>query len=297
MSNTEPQTSLMAQVDRGSLGLIQELFRAAARRVRTRLVNRINDDVAVRYGTVETVSLGRALERLHQQEGGAFATFHLEPSGLPCVVVIQGPLLYRMVGIMLGEDPSREAPLYHWRPLTAVDLNIARRLTQDVLLAIQESCALPQVPDLVFEGVTGNPRVRCPLPMASTVVEASLDFGPPERPYGLLSVIVPGQAAGVLWPSRTNKIRADHAPTNEGIGRVLPVPVTVVAELARVTMPIQRVRQLSVGSLLDLGQLRDVQLRVGDMPVLAAEYGDIDGVRSVKIKRRIGQLMGPQPSQ
>lgn len=290
MNEDRQSNSLMAQVDRGVLGIIQEVFRASARRIRNRMVNRTNSNLAVRFGAVEISHLGRVLERIQTQDGGAFATFRFGEQGLPGLMVVQGPLLYRMVGIMLGEDLTKEVPLYHWRPLTRVDLQIARRLCVEVLGGIQEAIQMDPVPQLTLETISDNPRVRLPLPQGSTVVEVSLDFGPPDQPFGLMSIIVPGQSAGVLWPDHLNRPSAPVATDPAGFDRVMPVPVTVVAELARVKMSLSKVQDLRPGALIDLGFLREVMMRVGDRPLLAAEAGESDGLRSVRITRRLAQL-------
>ncbi len=250
MSLKEQDTanSMLAQVDRGVLGLIQELFRTVARLVRVSLVNRANQDVAVRFGTVEIASLSRVLDRIQTQEGGAFGTFRVVPGDIPGIVVVQGPVLYRLVGLMLGEDDRIEPQLYRWRPLTQVDLRVADRVCRDVLGALADSVMTATRPRVELESLSGNPRVRFPLPGGTTVVEASLDFGPPDNPFGLVSVVLPGQATGILWPSRTARPRLTEHPPTEGIERVYSLPVEIVAALARLQMPMSRVKTREVGS-------------------------------------------------
>lgn len=297
MTGTEDtrSNSLLSQVDRGVLGLVQELYRTVARLVRNRLVNRVNGEMQIRYGTVEIASLGRVMDRIQSQDGGAFATFRLQPANVPGVIVIQGQLLYRLVGVMLGESSEGEPSLYHWRPLTPVDLRIAQRVCDDILGGLIEASPMPVPPDVVLESVTANPRVRTGLPRGTTVIEASLDFGPPDNPYGLVSIILPGQATGILWPSRTHRPQGSREASQEGISRVMPLPVTAVAELARVRLPLAKVRQLRVGTMLELGNLRDVEVRVGGKPALVAEPGERDGVRSIRVKRKLGGDEGNRP--
>lgn len=278
--------SMLAQVDRGVLGLIQELFRSMARLVRVSLVNRANADLQVRFGTVEIASLSRVQARLQAQEGGAFGTFRVSPGNIPGIIVVQGPVLYRLTGIILGEGTDIEVPMYHWRPLTRVDLLLARRICEDVLDGLADAVSLSKRPTIALESVTGNPRIRYPLPGGTTVVEASLDLGPPDNPYGLISVVLPGQATGILWPSRTSRPMIDEDPPEEGIRRVFPLPVEVVASLAKVTMPMSRVRSLQVGDTIDLGSIREVEVSVGGRAALSAEPGEMDGHRSVRVIRR-----------
>jgi flagellar motor switch protein FliM len=68
---------------------------------------------------------------------------------------------------------------------------------------------------------------------------------------------------------------------------VLPLPVTVVAELRRIQVPLAQLREIKPGQLLDLGPARDVVLRVGDRATLVGEAGIQNAARSVRVKSRI----------
>ena len=69
--------------------------------------------------------------------------------------------------------------------------------------------------------------------------------------------------------------------------RVMPVPVTVVAELGRVAMPLNEVKRIEVGTEIDLGFEKDVEIRVGDRQVMTAEAGIVNGRRSVRVKSKV----------
>ena len=278
--------SLLAQVDTGLLSHVQDLFRTASRKVRSRLVNRSGTDIPVRFGTADLANLGQVQDRQMSQEG-AFARFRMQPGDLPGMIVIQGPLLFRLVGIMLGEDPGGDPPLYRWRSLTNVDLRIAQRICEDALNGLLEACPVQVQPSIDLEVVSANPRMPFPLPRSTMVVEATLDFGPPEDPYGLMSIILPAQLAGVLWPKgRARKERTEDA-VSEGMKRVLPLGVTLVAELGRLRMPLGQMNQLQIGSVIDLGPFKQVTVMVGDRDTMVAEPGERDGVRCVRVVKRI----------
>ena len=116
---------LVGQVDQGVLGLVQDLFRTAVRRMRRRLINRSGTDVQVRFGSVEFNHLGHLQDRMVSQEGGIFVLFEISPGDMQSVLIIEGSLWFRLLGLLLGEDQLTEQPLYRWRALTRVDLNIA----------------------------------------------------------------------------------------------------------------------------------------------------------------------------
>lgn len=285
-------TSILGHVDRGMLGAVQDLFRTAGRGVRTRLVNRSGADVPVRVGAAELMSLGAVQDRIQSQEGGAFVAFRIEPWDLPGMLVIEGPLLFRLVGILLGEDTGGESPLYRYRTLTRVDLRLARRVAEDALDGLADALR-GSASNAAFrvERVSGSPRWSLPLPRSSTILEATLDLGPPSDPYGLLSFVLPAQIARQLLPGIGPKHREAH---RVGMQRVLPLPVTAVAELARVKLPLERLKSLEVGSMIDLGPVHEVRLRVGGKDTIVAEPGERNGVRSIRVLRRVEPNRDPE---
>ena len=101
-----------------------------------------------------------------------------------------------------------------------------------------------------------------------------------------MSVVLPGTASGILWPNGTR--RRSGRDAGKGLLRVLPIPVEATAELARVKMNLHTMRALRVGSTIDLGNVADVKVRVGGRVVMQAEAGEREGVRCVRVKRRVG---------
>lgn len=286
-ADNERSTALLAKVDSGILGHVQDLFRTASRNVRTRLVNRSGVDVPVRMAMCELGALGSVLDRLQQQEGGAFVAFRLNPGDHPGLLVIQGPVLFRLVGLLLGEDPDGKPPLYRWRSLTRVDLRIARRVTEDILEGFNDALPADAHVRAEFSLVSANPRLPHSMERSVTVVETALDFGPPEDPFGLITMVIPAQVAANFWGRSSGRASANLDINPEGVDRVLTLPVTLVAELARLSLPISQVKVLVPGSEIDLGIIRDATLRVGGRSLFLADAGQQDGVRSVLIKKRL----------
>ncbi|MBN2799923.1 MAG: FliM/FliN family flagellar motor switch protein [Deltaproteobacteria bacterium] len=282
-------TAVLAKVDSGILGQVQDLFRAATRNIRARLVNRSGSDIPVRMAMCELATLGSVMDRLQHQDGGAFVRFELFPGGQAALMVIQGPVLFRLVGLLLGEDPEGKSQMYRWRSLTRLDLRIARRVSEDILEGLTEAFPVHAKAKAVFEMVSASPRVSLSLERSATVIETSLDLGPPEDPFGLVTVVIPAQAASQFWPREVLRRSEERRDPAVGIQRVMPLQVSVVAELARMPMPIGKIRALDVGSEIDLGLVREVKLRVSGQVVMTAEAGEQDGVRSVRIKARVSE--------
>jgi len=286
MENQNRNNPLVGQVDLGVIGLVQDLFRTAVRKMRIRLVNRSTIDIQVRFGSAEFNHLGHLQDRMISQEGGIFVLFELNPGAMQSVLIIEGSLWFRLLGLLLGEDPAKEPPLYRWRALTRVDLNVAQRVVSDILSGLVESCPVNVEANTEILEISSNPRIPMLIPRGTTMVEVHLDFGPPDDPYGLMTLAIPAQIGSALWP-REGFARAGRAKS--GIQRVLPLPITLVGELARVRMPLQKVRELQVGSVIDLGYLREVQLSVAGHPTMMAEFGERDGYRCARITRRINE--------
>lgn len=289
MDNERGQaTALLAKVDSGIVGHVQDLFRNVARSIRTHLVNRAGVDIPLRMAMVELGSLGAVLDRLQNQEGGVFARFVVGPTDHTGLLVIQGPVLSRLVGLFLGEQPDSSQALYRWRPLTRLDLRIARRLCEDILEGFADATPSGVRTLTRLELVSANPRLPLPLERSTTVIEAALDFGPPEDPYGLVTMVIPAQIASYYWPKGPTKAKGEGQVA--GMDRVMDVPVSVVAELTRVRMAMGKVRALRPGDLVELGVVRHTELKVGNRTVMLAEPGEQDGYRSVRIKKVVAPV-------
>ncbi|MFK7929247.1 MAG: FliM/FliN family flagellar motor C-terminal domain-containing protein, partial [Myxococcota bacterium] len=130
--------------------------------------------------------------------------------------------------------------------------------------------------------------VEMPLPRNTPLLDVTLDFGPAEDPYGLVTLALPVSLAELIWPDATQRNEA----TERGVSRVLPLPVTVVAELARVKMSLSDLTALQEGSLVALGSPKSVGLSVSGRTALAAEAGVVDGTRCVRVLRRGGASAG-----
>ena len=284
VSQSQP---LLARVDPRALAMVEDLFRNTAYKVRKRLINRVGGDMTVRYGASTVSSLGEVFDRLHGH-GAAIGQFSAKrrDAQVRGVIVLEGALVHRMVGLMLGESDDAVQP-GAIRALTSLDLQIAGRICGEILDGMCEASALKSPPTVALDSVTPTSRAIPSLPRSATVLQSTLDFGPADGPYGLASVLLPAQARGVLWSGDPRGDGRMAVGDGTGITRVLPVALTVLAELARVTLSFKKLRTIKVGDTLDIGAVREVELRVGGRPALTGEAGEADGVRSVRINRRV----------
>jgi flagellar motor switch protein FliM len=276
------QEALLQRVDPNDLATVRDWLDAAAPELRNLLVKRCGKDTPVHIDPAQSVRLE---EVLHRSTVTA-CPFHNEPTGLRGLVLLETSLVCAVVGRFLG-DSSDEPPIE--RPLTRIDLRMGQRLCEDVIRALQSSCAMEDVPVLRPGRISANPRTVQALPQARNVIDASFVIGEPDMPLGRIWVVLPPQGAGILWPQRHPRPNVRTHPAM-GMQRVMPLPLPVVAELARATIPLARLQKLQVGDMLELGPMHNVTLRVGERPTMLAEPGESDGVRSVRIRRRLAEL-------
>ncbi|MEQ1504721.1 MAG: FliM/FliN family flagellar motor switch protein [Myxococcota bacterium] len=270
---------LLGHLDPAASRMVEELFRAAVGRVRTRLVNRVGTDLPVDSISTEWAPLGQALDGL--APGAAVATFRIEPSGLTGVCAVEGELLTRLVGQILGQQNEGTWTAAADRPLSRFDLVIARRVSEDVLGGIVE--LFPQEHTVSVLAVGSSARVALGLPRTAFVGSTVYEVEAPGGHRGRIQVVMPSEITRVAAPRPAPRA----SDPREGLERVLLLPVTVVAELRRISLSLSQLKAVRPGQILDLGPAKDVVVRVGDRPALLGEPGVQNTLRSVRIKGRV----------
>lgn len=281
---SSPGVDALGRVDRVQVQHVEDLIAAAVRRIRVMLVNRLGVGVPVRFGEVGNITFGELTEQFLSEGAGVFVTYSFEPGGHRGLLAIDGALLYRIMGLLLGEDPHGEPAPFVWRAPTRMDLAIAERLAADIFEGVLESLPPGTGGRLRIDEVTANPRVRLPYGPSMPMWDVTLDFGPPQDPFGLVTLALPSTFAETVWP---RPARPMIAP-DEGTQRVLSLPVSLVAELGRISLPLGEVHAMSEGTLLPLSMPREVVLSVAGHRRFIAEAGVVDGQRCVRVVRKPG---------
>jgi flagellar motor switch protein FliM len=280
---------LLAQRSRDSeaaMPAVEDFFHAVALRIRARLVNRSAADIEVRVAGVEVKPLGAVLEDSEYRENAVYGLMRFTPPGLPGLIVLQGALLSKIVGAMLGEYMDDEADPPAVRALTAVEQQIAVRVCNDVVSELKDAWPVSDVPRIEVDRPATSGRVVAGAVRSVAVFSATLDFGPPTNPYGLLSCNVPVQVfRNMGGPSVIEQEPQAERPVD--FSRVMPLEVEMVAELAKISMSVAQIRALEVGHTLDVGPVRTATLKINGMPVMEGKPGEVDGHRSVQILRRL----------
>jgi flagellar motor switch protein FliM len=265
---------------------VEDFFLAVAHRIRARLVNRSAADIQVRVAGVEVKSLGSVLEDPEYRENAIYGLMRFTPPGLPGLIVLQGSLLSKIVGAMLGEYMGDDDEPPAVRALTAVEQQIALRVCNDVVSELDGAWPVSPAPRIEVDRPATSGRVVAGAVRSVSVFSATLDFGPPTNPYGLLSCNVPVQVFRDMGgPSVIEQDKPGRSSVD--LSRVMPLEVELVAEVARLKMSVGQIRALEIGDALEAGPMRTALLKVNGRALMEGKPGEVDGHRSVQITRRI----------
>ena len=287
VENDNP-ASLLSQRSKeaeAAMHAVEDFFRVVAHKVRARLVNRSSVDIPVRVAGVEVKSLGAVLEDNEYREGSIYSLLRFNPLGMPGMIVLQGALLGRIVGTMLGEDPEEESQMGAVKALTPVEQKIAHRVCGDLVSELHDGWPVTPVPRIETDAPASSPRSVTGNVRNTEVFAATLDFGPPTNPYGLLCCAIPVQAFRAL--SGPVVIAREKSPPSVDLSALLPIEVEVVAELASFELKVSQLESMAVGDTLEVGHIRSARLKVNGKPTFEGVAGEVDGHRSVQIQRRL----------
>jgi hypothetical protein len=125
-------------------------------------------------------------------------------------------------------------------------------------------------------------------PISERYFCTELVLGGNEDELGALRVILPLAALAGAAPERPQPPPpAPPAPKELRYDRVLPIEVELVVGLAQISLPLTRLRSLRVGEEIPLPAIGDVTAWVGGTAALRGEAGVRDGIRSLRVTRRI----------
>ena len=282
--NTAQLLSQRSKEAEAAMPAVEDFFRAVAHRVRSRLVNRSSVDIPVRVAGVEVKALSVVLEDSEYREGSIYSLLRFNPLGLPGMIVLQGALLGRIVGTMLGEDPEEGTQMGGIKALTPVEQKIAHRVCGDLVSELHDRWPTSPVPRIDTDAPASSPRAVTGSVRNTEVFAATLDFGPPTNPYGLLCCAIPVQAFRALAGPMV--IEREKASPALDLSALMPIEVELVAELATLQLTVSQLEALAVGDTLELGNVRRAYVRVNGKPAFEGLVGEMDGLRSVQIQRR-----------
>lgn len=273
--------TLLGHLDSDATTTVDDLLRASAPRIRRQLVNRVGMDLPIVSVDSEWSPMSSVVDRMPHAH--AVACCRIDPPGMDVLVAIEAELLYRTVGLVLGATPANATPTEPGRLPSRFDLVIARRITEDVLNGIVAGLPGEEDRKVLIDEVGTSLRMGLGLSRSAFVCAATFELQTPDRSVGRITVVLPSSIARIGVPKKAARAHEGRV----GMGRVLPLTVTLVAELRRLSVPLSKLHQVQPGQILDLGPAKDVVVRVGDRPTLLGEAGIQNTMRSVKVKGRV----------
>ena len=129
--------------------IIEEMFLGVARRLRPRLATFTGLDTPVAVKGVRPVALSQFLEGDTWADASVWATYGQEDGDELVVVALDGRLVARMMGPLMGQGAADEvADDEVLRPITPVELRVGTRLTRFLVDAFESSWSVGVPPRL-----------------------------------------------------------------------------------------------------------------------------------------------------
>jgi len=266
---------------------VEEFFRLLGFKLRSRLVNRCSTNFQVQLEGVNQTALLALKSDPDHTETSVYCLLRFDKAKLPGLMILERDLLVRVIGAMLGDDKPDDveptSPDAVGKALSPVQVRIAARVVRDMLQDLRLSWQAGTPPSIEVEGVPGHSRVVSADNADEDLVLATFDVSTAEGNFGKILVAVPAALLRGTAGVRATLERKRPAPD---IGRVMPVELDLVAEMARLTMRVRDLKQLQVGDLIPLGRLDTATLRVNGKAVWLGEPGHSNGQRCIRVKKR-----------
>ena len=98
---------------------------------------------------------------------------------------------------------------------------------------------------------------------------------------------IPAQTTRDLRVPKVKALSRSSRSGNLDLERVKPVSLELVAELAQVQVPISTLDNLEIGSMIDLGPARYVDVKVNGHTTIVGEPGESRGCHSFRVLRKV----------
>ncbi len=221
---------------------------------------------------------------------GVFRAVEWDNYGL---VMVDSPMIYSIVDVLLGGRRGSSALRIEGRPYTTIEATLVERLIRLVLADLATAFAPVAKIEMRFDRIETNPRFSAIARPgnACVVVRMRIDM---ETRGGLVEFLLP---YATLEPVRDallqmfmgEKFGRDSIWENHLVREMRQTTVQLDAVLDEQVVTLQDVMRLQVGSLLLLGARPDseVVLRCGQVPMLSGRMGRQGERLAVRVEERI----------
>jgi len=280
------------------LPMLEIVFDRMVRLLSTTLRNFTSDNVEVSIEGISSLRFGDYLNAVPQPSMLAvFAVPEWDNHGL---LVVDGPLIYSIVDVLLGGRRGTAAMRMEGRAFTTIERTLVERLVQ-VVLADLTDAFLPICPaQFRFERLEVNPRFTAISRPSNAAIVVKLRVEMEDR-GGSLEMLLPH---ATLEPVRDlllqqfmgEKFGRDRIWETHLTERLRDTEVTLDIVLAEQVLPLATLLALKVGDQVDLGigPGAPVHLRCGETALFEAQLGRREDRLAIRIERGLRPAGGAE---
>ncbi len=280
-----------ATVSYERLPMLEIVFDRVVRLLSTTLRNFTSDNVDVSIEAISSLRFGDYINAVPQPAMLAvFAAPEWDNHGL---VVVDGPLIYSIVDVLLGGRRGTAAMRIEGRAFTTIERALIERLVQVVLGDLTDAF-LPVCPvHFRFERLEVNPRFTAISRPSNACILAKLRIEMEDR-GGSIEILLP---YATLEPVRElllqqfmgEKFGHDRIWETHLAERLRDTEVTLDVVLAEQSVPLSVLLGLKVGDRIGLGvgPGAPVRLRCGDTTLFEAQLGRREDRLAIRIEREL----------
>jgi flagellar motor switch protein FliM len=278
------------------LPMLEIVFDRLVRITSTSLRNFTSDNVEVSIDGILSLRFGDYLNSVPLP--AMLAVFKVEEWDNYGLLVVDSPLIYSVVDVLLGGRRGTAAMRIEGRPYTTIERTLVERLITVVLADL--SAAFDPLCDVTFrfERLEVNPRFAAISRLSNACVLVRLRIDMEDR-GGRVELLLP---YATLEPVRElllqqfmgEKFGRDSIWENHLAEQLHHTELTLDVVLDEQTMPLSTVTSLRRGDCIPLGAGpgSPVRLRCGDIPLFDAELGRRENRLAVRILRELTAQQG-----
>ena len=260
--------------------LVEQFFKQLSEQFRAKVVSWSSQDIPTRIAAVEATNMSDLLSNQEFRDSVIYAVVRIRGVPVEGCVMMQYPLFAKLLEVSIGGEGGTDfsAPV---RNLTDFEESFAHRTFAHLKIQMEKSWNFGRKAlEIQVARPTLNPPAFGLKAKSMEVIAATVDIGPITSPYGLMSLALPSQVFERALGSSLAPLSDDTEPSFD---TVLDVCVDFVAELDRLTMSVQELRALTVGSVLNVKRVDEVNVRVNGKAAFTGSFGSNGDVRAVRI--------------
>lgn len=276
------------------LPMLEVVFDRMVRMMTTSLRNFTSDNVEVSLDNITSIRFGDYLNSIPLP--AILSVFRVDEWDNYGLIMVDSPLIYSIVDVLLGGRRGTAALRIEGRPYTTIERNLVERMISVVMADLQ--AAFEPLAKVTFshDRIETNPRFATIARPANAAIVARLRVDMEDR-GGRFELLLP---YATLEPVRElllqmfmgEKFGRDSIWENHLATELWSTDVDISAVLDEQVMGLQKVMKLKVGDtvMFNAGPESLVELRCGDVPLLTGRMGRVGSNIAVSVDRATRRL-------